>query len=131
MHRVELKECGRRIQGLPRSLFLMHRVELKVSSSLERKISRTVPNAPCGVERLQEVLSECRHIRFVPNAPCGVERKRAIHHQSLNPLKFLMHRVELKVEMQNITRSSKLWFLMHRVELKELNVSIDCAFAEA
>ncbi len=36
--------------------------------------SSSVPNAPCGVERLIERLKE-QNYQIVPNAPCGVERR--------------------------------------------------------
>ena len=55
---------------------------------------RSVPNAPCGVER---PVSHIHHINLliVPNAPCGVESRWAcIYIDCLR--KFLMHRVELK-----------------------------------
>ncbi len=35
-------------------------------------ITTTVPNAPCGVERLKCVRGPL-HCLYVPNAPCGVE----------------------------------------------------------
>ncbi len=62
---------------------------------LAKRRSASVPNAPCGVER---VISFCPLVssRQVPNAPCGVERRTgglvALWRQT-----FLMHRVELKV----------------------------------
>ena len=33
----------------------------------------TVPNAPCGVERMDALLVAYRDRDNVPNAPCGVE----------------------------------------------------------
>ncbi len=76
MHRVELKvlfksqHCDRDI------VFLMHRVELKVlETALDTFRAASVPNAPCGVERLSI------HIHFLF---CKL---------------FLMHRVELKVRI--------------------------------
>ena len=51
MHRVELKESI--VPGLFRTvtLFLMHRVELKVrKAKLSYRHLNSVPNAPCGVE---------------------------------------------------------------------------------
>ncbi len=52
----------------------MHRVELKASKLMGLTFKVRVPNAPCGVERLSAIL--------------------------IKPIssKFLMHRVELKVE---------------------------------
>ncbi len=50
----------------------MHRVELKAVPSAKFRSLQTVPNAPCGVERVVFV----QNIPFkinVPNAPCGVE----------------------------------------------------------
>ena len=54
----------------------MHRVELKGSCSVIAKRISTVPNAPCGVERVSCIFPLLLVIQ-VPNAPCGVERKLA------------------------------------------------------
>ncbi len=35
-----------------KTLFLMHRVELKALLQVEKKVAHQVPNAPCGVESL-------------------------------------------------------------------------------
>ncbi len=55
-------------------MFLMHRVELKGASKQELiEEIKSVPNAPCGVERsLTKYTFTLRGM--VPNAPCGVER---------------------------------------------------------
>ena len=73
MHRVELKGVYLAVYGDTReALFLMHRVELKVTNSAFRLLS-LVPNAPCGVEsEAERTLSV--EVAKVPNAPCGVER---------------------------------------------------------
>ncbi len=57
---------------------------------------------------------------FVPNAPCGVERSDEIDH-SFTSFLFLMHRVELKVRIKDKNVYLALLFLMHRVELKEVH----------
>ncbi len=57
----------------------MHRVELKenMASQLSEILQRTVPNAPCGVER--EEIEEIKRIwEEVPNAPCGVESQASL-----------------------------------------------------
>ena len=59
---------------------------------------RTVPNAPCGVERFLLGFYITPTLPVVPNAPCGVERQTA---------------------KKDLTKCWH-WFLMHRVELKEL-----------
>ncbi len=83
-------------------LFLMYRVELKVSFSASSKTTvKEVPNVPCGVERLPVLQSRGAHpvrkflmyrvelkayqaIKIlyadtpVPNVPCGVESLPAI-----------------------------------------------------
>ena len=138
MHRVELKgktkltagwlalavptaPCGverikARILSCLTSLFLMHRVELKVGSLAVWFASNLVPNAPCGVEsdilnsltlkyqmflmhrvELKVCFHTCPGFQFpwVPNAPCGVESFQQLLARIVCPL-FLMHRVELK-----------------------------------
>ncbi len=97
----------------------MHRVELKEKpKEFHQMLDFQVPNAPCGVERPNQIYMRLflKRLKFlmhrvelkvrssitkrtnssVPNAPCGVERKR----YSLTCLgvflRFLMHRVELK-----------------------------------
>ena len=54
----------------------MHRVELKVSDiiNIPIRITFSVPNAPCGVERRNGFRALYHLFFFVPNAPCGVER---------------------------------------------------------
>ena len=68
----------------------------------------SVPNAPCGVERIT-ALSGGTRASLVPNAPCGVESKLGRQIRVVQFL-FLMHRVELKVREfdfeQLIKRSS-------------------------
>ncbi len=58
-----------------------------------------VPNAPCGVESTlgKSKSSSMRGSFTVPNVPCGVERSRRA--DSLGLVKFLMYRVELKVDL--------------------------------
>ena len=51
----------------------MHRVELKVSGTIDISETDTVPNAPCGVESYVEEIVEAKETP-----------------------EFLMHRVELK-----------------------------------
>ncbi len=72
----------------------MHRVELKVSIYLRGSEAKTVPNAPCGVER-HFFWEGLFFLSIVPNAPCGVERLR-LKTIMFGILPFLMHRVELK-----------------------------------
>ncbi len=57
--------------------------------------SENVPNAPCGVESCTLIRATGVQ-RKVPNAPCGVERL-AWKGTYWRRWKFLMHRVELKV----------------------------------
>ncbi len=74
MHRVELKDILNTLTTPFLFQFLMHRVELKdIWKEEEEVFYRTVPNAPCGVERLLGAKSPLT-VAFVPNAPCGVER---------------------------------------------------------
>ncbi len=95
----------------------MHRVELKGLFCLWfYQAIRPVPNAPCGVERIDKenlsfgfpkvpnapcgVESACADVQVlittsVPNAPCGVERKVKAMKPAFVSV-FLMHRVELK-----------------------------------
>ena len=54
-----------------------------------------VPNAPCGVERVETNDNVKQHF-LVPNAPCGVE-SRYCQGDAFISGRFLMHRVELKV----------------------------------
>ena len=98
MHRVELKVVGSLVQTPLQTLFLMHRVELKVLVLISSLLQLSpVPNAPCGVESVSsrlvngavrssflmhrvelKVHQELRE-EFspdVPNAPCGVESFR-------------------------------------------------------
>jgi hypothetical protein len=57
----------------------------------------------------------------VPNAPCGVERRRGEVIITLpHPVRFLMHRVELKGDFKRLKSLDIPKFLMHRVELKVL-----------
>ena len=104
MHRVELKAHHPLVFLSPHPLFLMHRVELKAFSKPDKfTFLVSVPNAPCGVERLDRVHKK-GFAGFVPNAPCGVEscfQKRAY---PLEAVEFLMHRVELKDLQLIITR---------------------------
>ena len=95
MHRVELKDSSQicRIILFPR--FLMHRVELKVGFQCYSDCCLDVPNAPCGVERYQQLALDWL-ITSVPNAPCGVE-SGLICTEMWQSKAFLMHRVELKV----------------------------------
>jgi len=80
----------------------MHRVELKdlLYILIRVELSFVVPNAPCGVERVY----------------------RAKLRGEYTKIKFLMHRVELKVEKNAshllINHFRQSLFLMHRVELK-------------
>ncbi len=46
---------------------------MALKTSLNLSAFKLVPNAPCGVERLFEVLAWTYNDK-VPNAPCGVER---------------------------------------------------------
>jgi hypothetical protein len=56
------------------TLFLMHRVELKVCLVVGcLTLLLRVPNAPCGVERIRESVECLLELLKVPNAPCGVE----------------------------------------------------------
>ncbi len=54
----------------------MHRVELKEVEKRKKTPKHVrVPNAPCGVERPQQLLGKLA-LPYVPNAPCGVEREQ-------------------------------------------------------
>ena len=77
MHRVELKvDVKELVKRCAQEVFLMHRVELKaISQRRQQNKQISVPNAPCGVERL------------MPRFP-----SQAVY-------QFLMHRVELKGEV--------------------------------
>ncbi len=117
MHRVELKvlayellipntaivpnaPCGverilHHLSHCPFLLFLMHRVELKVSYNAP--ISEGEEFLMHRVE-LKEGFSGFGFLDssiLVPNAPCGVESSE-ISFSSLGQMLFLMHRVELK-----------------------------------
>ncbi len=64
-------------------MFLMHRVELKVSLTHPWLHFDGVPNAPCGVES-KEARYYVQVDDDVPNAPCGVERRsKALSHAGL------------------------------------------------
>ena len=79
MHRVELKVSFLFPSFTFAFSFLMHRVELKgIVVAVDEKTARVVPNAPCGVESSAFSMSF-----FLSSA-------------------FLMHRVELKVFQQGI-----------------------------
>ena len=65
-----------------------------------------VPNAPCGVES-SNVLWKLFTVATVPNAPCGVE-SLLLGSFPQTPRKFLMHRVELKVELDKLPQFQKL-----------------------
>ena len=55
-------------------MFLMYRVELKVSScKLSSWEVEKVPNVPCGVESVSKAQTGSMHDICVPNVPCGVE----------------------------------------------------------
>ena len=118
----------------------MHRVELKAAFPRNGQRERSVPNAPCGVER-KIIFQVWNFISLVPNAPCGVERKTKrtggnspmgtrvpnapcgveskYFRYCTNILRlFLMHRVELKVSFLLGFKLLPPQFLMHRVELK-------------
>ena len=73
MYRVELKANSRFFAKLKDATFLMYRVELKEASCLGPMCPLTVPNVPCGVERILLLLLLLL-LLFVPNVPCGVER---------------------------------------------------------
>ena len=73
MYRVELKEKEVVSYCLPRTEFLMYRVELKEGHAKGLKTLTSVPNVPCGVERRSRIKLVCVYVR-VPNVPCGVER---------------------------------------------------------
>ena len=67
----------------------------KLTSLFYGKGHKSVPNAPCGVERLR-TLEISSTLPAVPNAPCGVESPvHLVSVEGYHP--FLMHRVELKV----------------------------------
>ncbi len=116
MHRVELKAFLSSNTCSASSMFLMHRVELKVSEFQGVDVRFIVPNAPCGVERLRasdillglkvgflmhrvELKAITRIVKAltnaVPNAPCGVESAIVFMLVAFAYV-FLMHRVELK-----------------------------------
>ena len=120
MHRVELKERVVKTCAVDSWPFLMHRVELKASNPLLAPRNQiSVPNAPCGVERLKyhEGVS-LPHGKFLMHR---VELKGTIWRSDCPlKLKFLMHRVELKVTLGFLVLALfNAAFLMHRVELKE------------
>ncbi len=77
MHRVELKVGKCYNDRYSTNMFLMHRVELKVRLPFSLGKTKGVPNAPCGVESMEDYLQFSAG-KFVPNAPCGVESKERI-----------------------------------------------------
>ena len=125
----------------------MYRVELKAAlvSSSHSLSKSSVPNVPCGVERLMCCWIKPRSSK-VPNVPCGVERPTAhpptyppfatfvpnvpcgVESNQLNSVSFthnlnLVPNVPCGVESCNTTFLSSLLtsiflFLMYRVELK-------------
>ena len=122
MHRVELKASPDELIVYAPPPFLMHRVELKVFFLLLRLGFGLVPNAPCGVERI-EIGFLCIHHDDVPNAPCGVESPFEFSFCEFQwVLKFLMHRVELKAHPSSSLALQTPSFLMHRVELKAFHL---------
>jgi len=97
MYRVELKVYKLLSKFFAKSMFLMYRVELKaVKKCHAPRPAPKVPNVPCGVESRNQA-------GLQPDSPRG---------------KFLMYRVELKVEIDNSVQFYYLAFLMYRVELK-------------
>ncbi len=101
-------------------MFLMYRVELKVLVWIFLLwTGLSVPNVPCGVESIVNVISHITQLVSVPNVPCGVERNIPIY-----PWKFKISvpNVPCGVE-RTLARPLALlhaWrFLMYRVELKE------------
>ena len=77
------------------SVFLMHRVELKVYPQVCH-----IPHTPSFLMHRVELKAfeasvVAAAVGAVPNAPCGVER-RTRHSQLKFKRGFLMHRVELK-----------------------------------
>ena len=61
---------------------------------------------------------------LVPNAPCGVESDHAFY-DFHDGKRFLMHRVELKVEPLPVNTTPITLFLMHRVELKAMITKLE------
>ena len=76
---VESTEGGAFLWMAVKSLFLMHRVELKVSTCMLELQGNEweVPNAPCGVESSLGPKSMWA-TSCVPNAPCGVESSTSL-----------------------------------------------------
>ena len=60
----------------------------------------------------------------VPNAPCGVESYAENSEEKEMLRQFLMHRVELKAELDTGWEPADWTFLMHRVELKDIKAVI-------
>ncbi len=88
----------------------------------------SVPNAPCGVERIVFEIIQFHNVSCVPNAPCGVERDSTLQTGQIY-FGFLMHRVELKGNCILVYSKQYLEFLMHRVELKAVQVFSRFAFS--
>ncbi len=65
-----------------------------IARRLTNPPTTSVPNAPCGVERIVFEIIQFHNVS-VPNAPCGVERMM-LGSKACFRVSFLMHRVELK-----------------------------------
>ena len=98
MYCVELKVLSGAAEDFYSTMFLMYRVELKVTP-----------------------LSTSGTLWPVPNVPCGVESPHLIKAHWPDPYGFLMYRVELKVivGVGYYQVSYTNLFLMYRVELKD------------
>ena len=76
----------------------MYRVELKGGvPEGYRPCVGSVPNVPCGVERIGSIVP-FPVIGRVPNVPCGVESRKVCWACCAGFFMFLMYRVELKAK---------------------------------